>query len=232
MKQIISFKKELPFETRVCDITSISLEREVKVEEDSVVTGVFHISGDYKMNEGSISREKFSFDLPFDISIDPRYDTNTIECDVEDFYYDLINNDTLKVNIDLYVKAEYLPETDEHEEFEEMDESINKLQDDCDRKEESLFCKEETNPIDLELPVDELSDSKREEKENFESDLFSNLDNNETYVTYFVYIVKEEDNIDKILNKYGVSKEDLESYNDITNIKIGDKLIIPKCNEK
>ena len=64
MKQLISFKKDLPFKTKVSEITSISLEREISVEDDGVVSGVFHISGDYKMNEGSINRENFSFDLP------------------------------------------------------------------------------------------------------------------------------------------------------------------------
>ena len=61
-------------------------------------------------------------------------------------------------------------------------------------------------------------------------DLFSNLDDTETYTTYYVYIVKEEDTIDKILTKYGVTKEDLESYNDIAGIKPGDKIIVPKTN--
>ena len=99
MKQIIPFKKELPFKTKVSEITSISLERDIEVTEDKVVSGAFHITGDYKMNEGSISREDFSFDLPFDITLDPRYDISTVNADIEDFYYDIINEDTLKVNI-------------------------------------------------------------------------------------------------------------------------------------
>ena len=78
MKQIISFKKELPFKTKVSDITSISLERDINVEDDGIVTGMFHITGDYKMNEGSINREEFSFELPFDITLDPRYDTRLL----------------------------------------------------------------------------------------------------------------------------------------------------------
>ena len=110
MKQIIPFKKELPFKTKVSEITSISLERELDVLDDGIVSGVFHITGDYKMNEGSINREKYSFDLPFDITLDPRYDINTVNTDIEDFYYDIINDDTLKVNIDLFIEAEYLPE--------------------------------------------------------------------------------------------------------------------------
>ena len=111
MKQIIPFKKDLPFKTKVSDITSISLERKIEILDGGIVTGTFYITGDYKMNEGSINREKFSFDLPFDITLDPRYDVNSVKADIEDFYYDVINEDTLKVNIDLYIEAEYLPDT-------------------------------------------------------------------------------------------------------------------------
>ena len=82
MKQIVPFKKELPFKTKVSDITSISLEREIEIEKEGIITGIFHITGDYKMNEGSISREEFSFDLPFDITLDPRYDINTVNTDI------------------------------------------------------------------------------------------------------------------------------------------------------
>ena len=45
------------------------------------------------------------------------------------------------------------------------------------------------------------------------------------------HIVKEEDTIEKILTKYEISKEDLENYNDINNIKPGEKVIIPKKGE-
>ena len=118
MKQIVPFKKDLLFKTKVSEITSISLEREIDTSEEGVITGVFHITGDYKMNEGSINRDDFSFDLPFDISLDPRYDMSSVKADIEDFYYDIINNDTLKVNIDLFIEAEYLEEEPVMEEQE------------------------------------------------------------------------------------------------------------------
>ena len=57
--------------------------------------------------------------------------------------------------------------------------------------------------------------------------LFDNLDSGETYSTYHVYIVKEDDTIDKIMTKYNVSKDDLADYNDLSDIKPGDKIIIP-----
>ena len=243
MKQIIPFKKELPFKTKVSDITSISLEREINVLDDGIVTGVFHITGDYKMNEGSINRENFSFDLPFDITLDPRYDVKTVSSDIEDFYYDVINDNTLKVNIDLYVEAEYLPESEIKEEVieisdddtrEEMKDDLQEdIIDDGNNVDEDTIL--EVEPIKIEKLDDIHEDKKegenREETIDLGMDLFSTLDSTETYTTYYVYIVKEEDTVDKILIKYGITKEELESYNDITEIKPGDKVIIPKTSE-
>ena len=239
MKQIVPFKKELPFKTKVSDITSISLEREIEIEKEGIITGIFHITGDYKMNEGSISREDFSFDLPFDITLDPRYDINTVNTDIEDFYYDIINDDTLKVNIDLFIEAEYLPEnltisSDDNDEVEN-DNSVNNdieevdvinIDDDIIHEEKE---REEKMGNDKKIEAD-----KKEDRDEVitPSDLFSNLDDAETYSTYYVYIVKEEDTIDKILVNYGVTKEELEDYNDLANINPGDKIIIPKNNEQ
>lgn len=257
MKQIIPFKKDLPFKTKVSEITSISLEREINVEDEGIVTGVFHITGDYKMNEGSINRENFSFDLPFDITLDPRYDIKTVTSDIEDFYYDVLNEDTLKVNIDLFVEAQYLPEkefveddrVDVTEEIEEPKKiEIQSIPEDGDSKERSTS--NEKNVFEDIIPVKESLLEEKEDrleikkiqppvKDDVEdmdimpalaADLFSNLDDTETYTTYYVYIVKEEDTIDKILVKYGITKEDLELYNDISEIKPGDKVIVPKIS--
>ncbi len=246
MKQIVPFKKELPFKTKVSEITSISLEREINVLEDAVITGVFHITGDYKMNEGSINREEFSFDLPFDITLDPRYDIDSVKSDIEDFYYDVINEDTLKVNIDLYIEAEYKEETplvveEEQEEVRTTAEEIPLENTPIQaisgtlEKEEKIMenIKEEDIVENTKEEKITLSTTKEERDDDgiTASDLFSNLDDTETYSTYYVYIVKEEDTIDKILVKYGITKEELESYNDITGIKPGDKVIIPKASE-
>lgn len=47
------------------------------------------------------------------------------------------------------------------------------------------------------------------------------------YVTYKIYIVKENDTLDTILETYNVDKEELSKYNVLDSIKIGDKIIIP-----
>lgn len=252
MKQIIPFKKDLPFKTKVSDITSISLERKIEILDGGIVTGTFYITGDYKMNEGSINREEFSFDLPFDITLDPRYDVNSVKADIEDFYYDIINEDTLKVNIDLYIEAEYLPDTsldnnilteedksdnemnDVQKEDEHAEEDRNKLKSDS-KNDENIEIEKDKEVTFEKIKNDDAtmndSDIERNDVDDFANDLFSNLDNTETYTTYYVYIVKEEDTIDKIISLYGVTKEDIENYNDITSIKPGDKVIIPKTSE-
>lgn len=246
MKQIVPFKKELPFKTKVSEITSISLEREINILEDAVITGVFHITGDYKMNEGSINREEFSFDLPFDITLDPRYDIDSVKSDIEDFYYDVINEDTLKVNIDLYIEAEYKEETplvveEEQEEVRTTAEEIplenipiQTISGTLEKEEKIMENIKEEDVVENTKEEKITSSTTKEERDDdgiTASDLFSNLDDTETYSTYYVYIVKEEDTIDKILVKYGITKEELESYNDITGIKPGDKVIIPKASE-
>lgn len=256
MKQIIPFKKDLPFKTKVSEITSISLEREINVEDDGIVSGVFHITGDYKMNEGSINRENFSFDLPFDITLDPRYDIKTVTSDIEDFYYDVLNEDTLKVNIDLFVEANFLPEKEFMEEDRvevdaEIEEpkkiEIKSILDEVETNDrntnekeienrEAQMKEEITKEKEDRLEIKKIEPPVKEEIENIDTmpalaaDLFSNLDDTETYTTYYVYIVKEDDTIDKILTKYGVSKEDLELYNNISEIKPGDKIIVPKTS--
>ena len=85
----------------------------------------------------------------------------------------------------------------------------------------------DTRGVDNKIEVEDSADR----DDSLVGDLFSNLDNTESYTTYYVYVVKEEDTIDKIISLYGVTKEDIESYNDITNINPGDKIIIPKTSE-
>lgn len=275
MKQIIPFKKELPFKTKVSEITSISLERDLEVK-DETISGVFHITGDYKMNEGSINREKFSFDLPFDITLDPRYDISTVITDIEDFYYDVLEESILKVNIDLFVTAEYLPEEpiseiisieelpkEEQEERETTSSETQLPEEDftiepqqleetrelVETQEEIIDYAKVTDtttipPLDLQesksakeesennMPKEQIEKAEnRDETLDIGTDLFSNLDNTETYTTYYVYIVKEEDTVEKIITKFEITKEDFEDYNDINNIKTGDKVIIPKKSE-
>lgn len=105
MKKIIPFNNVVDFKTDVREITAISLEHEIKKYPD-MISGVFYISGEYKITEGLLEKEKFNFELPFDIALTNNYDLDSLLVDIDDFRYDLITDKSLKVNIDLYIDGE------------------------------------------------------------------------------------------------------------------------------
>lgn len=197
MKKIVPFKKDIDFNTNIAEISSISLEHTLKLKEENLVSGEFIVSGTYKQTDTSLNVDSFEYKLPFDISIDKKYDTNNIDVDINDFYYEVIDNEILEVNIEVSL--------DNLEEKEERDMT-------------------EEKPEVIEEPKEEPIDTKREEKS---LSIFEDLEENERYVVYKVHIVTENDTTESIINEYGITKEDLESYNDLTDLKIGDKLIIP-----
>lgn len=71
-----------------------------------------------------------------------------------------------------------------------------------------------------------------ENKSDASESLFAKLDTTlETYRSYSIYIVREDDSLDEIMKKYNVKKENLEEYNNLSEVKKGTKLIIPCNNE-
>ena len=74
---------------------------------------------------------------------------------------------------------------------------------------------------------EELENRCVEEEEVEVKNLFDSFTDNEEYATYKVCIVREGDSLESIMMRYNISKEQMELYNDLKEIKIGDKLIIP-----
>lgn len=220
MKKVIPFKKEIIFKTNLSEIVSISLEHSLHLEQESLITGEFIISGEYKMADMSVDTEKFSFNLPFDINIDEKYLLNNITVDIDDFYYEIINNNVLSVNIEVLI-----------DKIEEK-----KIAKDSQVIEKKTVVKEVITNDDLidrqEKEENVISNREQSQASNeIISTIFDDLDESrETYATYQIYIVRESDNLELILQKYNITKDDLEQYNDIKELKIGDKLIIPQQN--
>lgn len=226
MKKIVSFKKDLLFKTKVSEITSISLEHKIISTSDDLVSGEFLINGEYKMTEGSINREKYDFSLPFDIALNSKYDISTLKVDIDNFDYEIVNNELLNVSIDLLIEAD---EKEGKEEVREEKEEPKIIDNDREIELEKNIVKDniinEDNSIVKNNPI--INEDNININNNINTNNLFNVEGNETYKTYYVYVVKEEDTIDKILDKYKITKEDLELYNDITNIKPLDKIIIP-----
>ena len=97
MKKIVPFTKDLMFKTRIGEITSIALDNTLKLENNNVY-GEFIISGTYKMLGGE-TEEEFKYNVPVDITIDTKYDTTNCLISIDDFSYEIINEEKLKVNI-------------------------------------------------------------------------------------------------------------------------------------
>ena len=93
-----------------------------------------------------------------------------------------------------------------------------------------LFKEEYSSSVDFSVPKKVGAIDFKDDDKGF--NLFDGVDSNDTYVTYYVYIVKEGDTVSSILEKYNVLKEDLEVYNKLDDLNPGSKLIIPaKVNE-
>lgn len=120
-----------------------------------------------------------------------------------------------------------------------------------DREEIEVLTTEEDLPsfeeVKEDLPnLDEIPVMKEEKEVEMESTLngdntsnkqvmdsiFSAFANTEeTYSTYSVYILREDDNLEEVMAKYKTNRETLAEYNDLENLKVGSKLIIPTVLE-
>ena len=252
MKKIIPYKKEVIFKTNISEITSISLENHLTIDNLNI-KGEFIVSGEYKISDNSKTLENFNLQLPFEIILDEIYDTSKAIVDIDDFYYEIIDEKILSISIDVLIDKlseilikEELPVQERQidiieELYEEQNNEIkeavieeNKI-DRCIEEEDILpgekeNKKMEENNIQEEINKSDLNDKieiNKSDLNNKINSLFSNIGEDNMYVSYNVYIIREGDTIEEIINKYNVSEEELKKYNDLSNLKLGDKIIIP-----
>lgn len=197
MKKIVPFKKDIIFEDSIFEVASIALEHTLDVTAPLEVTGNFTIDGTYKVTESSTTCKEFSYTLPFEIHLDDKYDLKNVKISIDDFYYEIVNNKVLMIRIEVL-----LDELEEKERKEIMEENIveNEVE---ETEEENERCIEEEAPV------------------------VSSITSEEIYQSYKVYIVREGDTLESILTKYNVTKEQLDDYNDLSNLEINSKILIP-----
>lgn len=218
MKKIVPFKKDIEFDSNIAEISSISLEHTLKLKEENLVSGEFIISGTYKMTEASLNVDSFEYKLPFDISIDKKYNTKNIDVDINDFYYEVINNEILSISIEVVLDG-LEEKAQEKEEIRMTEEKLETLEE----NKEAVDTNEDLQPVSIAEDSEEVN----REEDNTVKSIFEGLDENERYAVYKVHIVTENDTTESIITEYGINREDLEAYNDLSDLKIGDKLIIP-----
>ena len=269
VKKIIPFRKDLEFNTPLYEVTSISLEHHLTKKTDTLISGNFIISGDYKQTESSENKDPFNFTLPFDIALATKIDLDDMLLDVDDFYYETGKN-TLKVNIDLLLDATEIGEPEKEKEDRENinEKDVESIDSNTYNDNEASRVPDEFNDINYKKPQlenlpnsldnsgvslddiqndnfmdsinnDNVSDNgtsnivnsniniNENQNINENNNLFASFETADTYTAYRVYLIKEDDTIDTILKKYNVTKDDLSAYNDLSDIKYGDKIIIP-----
>ena len=229
MKKIISFEKKLEFPSMVGEITSISLDHTLEFKSPTLIEGAFLITGTYKLTEASCIEDNFNFKVPTEIMLTENIDITTGKITVDDFFYEIENDESLVCHIDVLVEG--LEEIFiEEQPLQEIERQIEEIRE-CDGDENK----------EIEIPHKEQREDAKEEIEEIEEieelvleeqSLFSNLkDDEDTFTTYSIYIIRQDETIQTVLEKYKITKEELEEYNDLSNITEGSKVIIP-VNDK
>ena len=152
-------------------------------------------------------------------------DVSTGKITVDDFFYEIEDDENLVCHIDVLVEG--LEEVFiEEPPLEEVERDVEEIRE-CDgdqNKEIEIPHREEELKEELEEEIEELVEEQQS--------LFSNLkDDEDTFTTYSIYIIRQDETIQTVLEKYKITKEALEEYNDLSNIVEGSKVIIP-VNDK
>lgn len=257
MKQIISFEKEIAFKTMIGEVTSISLEHTLSFQGPSTISGDIIVSGTYKMTEASTLEEDFQYAIPVDIMLTKELEEDNKSITIHNFTYDIRNEDTLHLYIDVLVKGREVIELEEDEkeviepvreeqpkideeqkedttndnkelltdiEVEESQKVIDNIIN-TDKKEEVVIEDKKEEPVIKNDTQEEVKTTTDTKVMNSIFSAFANTE--ETYTTYSVYLLRENDSIENIIENYGVTREELSYYNDLDNLNVGSKIIIP-----
>lgn len=233
MNLVIPFTKDIKFKSNIAEILSVSLEHDFTANSEEIL-GNFTISGEYKTHEVSVNKENFEFVLPFSVSLASKIDTNSVDFEVEDFTYEIKDNETMRVNIEYKINALEIEEDPLFKTIEEP--SLDKLLDEIDNRVDVLKNTLEDDVLEERNENDE-ENTKEREVDTIEPS--NNIDNDaknvilgakiedDTYVTYQVFEYLETDTIESICLKYNTTEAILSEYNDLLNISTHDKIIIP-----
>ena len=257
MKQIISFEKEIAFKTMIGEVTSISLEHTLSFQGPSTISGDIIVSGTYRMTEASTLEEDFQYAIPVDIMLTKELEEDNRSITIHNFTYDIRNEDTLHLYIDVLVKGREVIELEEDEkeviepvreeqpkideeqkedttndnkelltdiEVEESQKVIDNIIN-TDKKEEVVIEDKKEEPVIKNDTQEEVKTTTDTKVMNSIFSAFANTE--ETYTTYSVYLLRENDSIENIIENYGVTREELSYYNDLDNLNVGSKIIIP-----
>ena len=246
MKSVIPFTKNLEFKTKISEITSISLEREFKLEKEEI-TGNLFVTGEYKSHDISANVLPFSYKIPFTIEVPDNIKKEDLTLEITDFAYDIQNDKEITVNVELEL-CYSLEEKEEEEEtpplvnsdemiamMEERNESSDEIKNGVKEELVEREIKKEPEkdaPFETEKVEQSEVEKKKTENRNESEDLIMNTTlNDDEYTTYHIHIVKEGETVETICSLYNTNLNFIKNYNDVENLTLGSKIIIPTDDE-
>ena len=236
MKKTVPFSKEIPFKTRIAEITDIEVTHNLIKTPDNTIEGNFLVDGSYKMTDASQIEEKFSHELPFIIDVDSKYDLENVKIKISDFFFEIINEDILRVNIEIAlddIEEKQLVEARCYDDEDEEEIEFDDIEPDNIPQPIDILDVEIPKALEVERPTVKTQTEINITNTTSISDIFTYINQDEdNFMTYYVHIVRDNDTLDDILTKYSVTRDDISEYNDLDNIKIGTKLIIPCVNNE
>jgi len=230
MNCVIPYTKEIVFKTKIAEISSISLEHEMSINQTELL-GNFIVSGEYKAHELSVNKDEFSYTLPFSIDLSETIDLDSIDFSITDFSYEVVNENTLKTFIEFSVVAAE-KEVVEEEKEEIFQDVTTALENQIELPE--VIIEERKEEVDItnhdEKKEEEIVNVTEDRLDQSDAETIMDSINNsgDEYALYHIHIVKEAETIELISSMYNTNMDLISEYNDLTNIGVGDKLIIPE----
>ena len=160
--------------------------------------------------------EVFNYRIPVEISLTDSLDVLSSNISIVDFVYDVIDDKSLLCKIELVVEGTII-DNDRDCDGDPVDKKEIEIPKIDDKKEEMEL-------LDADIVEEEVNE---EDRDDSEVKLFNIDDNSETFGTFIVYMVRQNETINTIISKYNTSLEEIEKYNDLKELSVGSKLIIP-----
>lgn len=246
MKKIISYEKDIIFKTNIGEICSISLEHDFTVD-GGFLRGEFVLNGEYKPNELSLNRESFEYRLPLEYELEENVDIPTLSYDIDNFEY-TIEDDVLSVYIDFGVRYDekkiepIIPEITEEElnldDFSDVvntEERMNEEEPISEELNDKLKDEDPQYEADIDVVIEDNADIRDEEvrlEEDEKNMILESTLETEEFITYHVHIVREGDTFESIAAKYNCSLDTIKEYNNVENLELKSKLIIPDSKDE
>lgn len=251
--QKIYFEKWIDLDHQLKELVSLSVDESINYKIESVgvrAIGSLIVKGEY--NE----KQKFDENIELDIlaTFDKIVDQRDFNIKVEDFDY-TIKNGNVKVKIEVgihgVIDGEDRYVKDEHEEKEVVVDPVVEIENLMRETEannetkvemapvfeepvieevetENILVKQEEAPITVEEKkvVNEISEQLQEKVyESKSRPIFQDVE--DSVGTYYLYIVKENENYSDVAARYNIDEEIIRNYNQDKVLEAGNVLIIP-----